>query len=190
MAAQQDTPAKHPLHRNWTLWYDSKKTLKGDDWEGSLVHINTIGTVEDFWVMHNHTKRPSSIEVGANYHFFREGVKPMWEDDTNKQGGKWVFTITTKEDMARLDAIWEDMLLAVLGEYLDDGNAICGLVLGKRKTQTKIAVWTNNKDAVEEISRIGKNIRREGKLESNVVLEYFPHRDGTGTEFPAAIMKL
>lgn len=179
----------HPLHRSWTLWYDSKKTVKGDDWEASLVHINTIHTVEEFWVMHNHTKRPSSIEIGANYHFFREGVKPMWEDDTNRNGGKWIFTFSSKEDIARLDQVWEDVLLAVIGECLDDGDEICGLVLGKRKSQTKIALWTRGKDNLEELQRIAKVLRREGKLEGSIALEYFPHRDSTGTEFPAAILK-
>eukprot|EP00331_Platyophrya_macrostoma_P033996 CAMPEP_0176445352 /NCGR_PEP_ID=MMETSP0127-20121128/23649_1 /TAXON_ID=938130 /ORGANISM="Platyophrya macrostoma, Strain WH" /LENGTH=185 /DNA_ID=CAMNT_0017831119 /DNA_START=103 /DNA_END=660 /DNA_ORIENTATION=+ len=180
---------KHLLHRSWTLWYDSKKTLKGNDWESSLVHINTIGTVEDFWVMYNHIKKPSMIEVGANYHFFRQGVKPMWEDSVNQNGGKWVFTLTTKEDLNRMDTIWEDMILSAIGEYLDDGDAICGLVLGKRKTQTKISIWTNNKEELEALARIGKNIRREAKLEAHVTLEFYPHRDGTGAEFPSSILK-
>lgn len=179
----------HPLNRLWTLWYDSKKTLKGDDWEASLVHINTVGTAEDFWVMHNHTKRPSSIDVGASYHFFRQGVKPMWEDPANAQGGKFVFTFSSKEDLARLDQVWEDLLLGVVGEYLDDGDEICGLVLGKRKTQTKISVWTANKDVLNVLAHIGSNVRREAKVDPSTAIEYFPHRDSTGTEFPASILK-
>lgn len=182
---------KHPLHRTWTLWYDSKKTItNGGDWEASLVHINTVDYVEDFWVMHNHTKRPSQLDVGANYHFFRKGIKPMWEDSANTNGGKWVFTVALKEDLQRLDQVWENMLLAAIGEYLDEADEICGLVLGKRKTQTKVAVWTSNNKDIPAIGRIGQKIREEAPLGTNIVLEYFPHRDGSGAEFPAAIMKL
>ena len=113
----------------------------------------------------------------------------MWEDSANTNGGKWVFTVALKEDLQRLDQVWENMLLAAIGEYLDDADEICGMVLGKRKTQTKVAVWTSNNKDIPAIGRIGQKIRDEAPLGTNIVLEYFPHRDGSWAE-PGRDMKL
>ena len=113
----------------------------------------------------------------------------MWEDSINQQGGKWVFSLTSKDDTLRVDSIWEDLLLSMIGEYLDAGDEICGAVLGKRKNgQFKISLWTKTKDAVEEIEKIGRVMRKELGLPPNIHLDYFPHRDGA--EFPTAIVRV
>lgn len=196
---------KHSLHNAWTLWYDSKSGKPGEkgnkeqnkeqqahdnaDWEKNLVTISTVTTVEEFWIMQNHVKKPSSIDLSANYHFFKAGVKPMWEDPTNSGGGKWSLTLTTKEDLFRLDAIWEDLLLSIIGEYLDPGNELVGCVLGKRRNNVRIAIWTKNKDDTDGNMKIGQNIRKELRLAPAVAIEYFPHNAGTANATPAATLK-
>lgn len=46
-----------------------------------------------------------------NYQFV-EGVKPMWEDEANKKGGRWVLKINKEFS----DRIWEDLILGFIGE--------------------------------------------------------------------------
>ena len=55
---------------------------------------------------------------------FKNGIKPMWEDKNNVRGGKWVVILKG----SALDALWELVLLALIGETLGDSNEICGAV--------------------------------------------------------------
>jgi translation initiation factor 4E len=40
--------------------------------------------------MYNNIAKVADIPIGSNYHLFKEGVKPAWEDSENEKGGKWV----------------------------------------------------------------------------------------------------
>ena len=181
----------HPLEHSWTLWYDSKKTVKGktkdakpehqsaDSWEDNLVTIDTVNTVESFWIMLNHIKRPSSLELAANYHFFKKGVKPMWEDPANRDGGKWILQLTTKEDLYRVDGIWEELTMSMIGEYLDEGipgDQVIGAVLSKRRNEVRVSLWTRDSSAQEAIDRLGARLMEILKVESSKTnMKYLPH---------------
>jgi hypothetical protein len=43
-----DFTKKHPLERQWTLWYDSQKRDKSS-WAESLRNVCTVSTIEEFW---------------------------------------------------------------------------------------------------------------------------------------------
>lgn len=42
-----DFSIKHPLERQWTLWFDSQKT-KGN-WSEAVRSVCTVSTIEEFW---------------------------------------------------------------------------------------------------------------------------------------------
>ncbi|OQS07797.1 eukaryotic initiation factor 4E, partial [Thraustotheca clavata] len=87
--------AKHPLQHRWVLWYDNpKKKLPTETWEENLKKIYTFDTVEDFWCLFNNVLPPTKLSTGSNYHLFKEGIRPMWEDPINAKGGKWILTNT------------------------------------------------------------------------------------------------
>ena len=85
----------------------------------------------------------------------------MWEDSANKEGGRFVIKVGTgRDETEKLNEYWEHLLLAMIGEYAEDGvtaipgGHITGAVLGRRKQQTKISVWTRDrskKEALEEL---------------------------------------
>jgi len=141
------------LTRNWTLWYDCKSARSSgsgrqsiQQYENQIKEIGFPRTVEAFWRYANHTVPPSGIEAGANYHFFKEGVKPTWEDVVNTQGGKWDLTVGAG-DRGNLDQWWTTVLMGLVGELLDiDGDVICGAVFSRRKKGDRLAVWTRMKD--------------------------------------------
>ena len=37
--------------------------------------------MEDFWALYNHIELASRLAAGCDYSLFKEGVKPMWEDE-------------------------------------------------------------------------------------------------------------
>jgi len=153
----------HPLENEWSFWYDKRpaagKRVRGEQesYESNLREIGCFGTVEDFWRYYNHMMKPSKIENNSNYHFFKKGIKPMWEDSSNAKGGKWVLTL--KGDRGNADLVWENVILALVGETLDVEDEICGAVFSKRKGGDRIAVWNRSRDNDAAIITIGRQLK-------------------------------
>ena len=51
---------------------------------------------------------------------FQEGVKPMWEDERNRRGGRWVINLNKSQRATSLDKIWLEVMLCLIGEAFDD----------------------------------------------------------------------
>ncbi|KAH8398186.1 hypothetical protein KR215_011650 [Drosophila sulfurigaster] len=126
---------KHPLQNTWTLWYLENDRSKS--WEDMQNEITSFDTVEDFWSLYNHIKPPSEIKLGSDYSLFKKGIRPMWEDAANKQGGRWVITLN-KSSKNDLDNLWLDVLLCLIGEAFDHSDQICGAVVNIRGKSNKI----------------------------------------------------
>eukprot|EP00796_Vickermania_ingenoplastis_P008396 gene8396-5878_t len=155
---------KHALHRGWKLWYDSPSTYN-TNWELSLVPIVTVQSVEDFFAMLHFMKPVHSVRTFAQLHFFQEGVKPMWEDSANKDGGKLWFNVDvdSKADMEKpMDDLWESILMALVGEVLEDPqsdeNDVMGVVLSKKKNYNRVAIWVRDAGKTDAVERIKKGL--------------------------------
>lgn len=57
-----------------------------------------------------------------------DGVKPMWEDEANKNGGRWVIRV----NKGFSNKLWEDLILAMIGEQFECENEIHGIVISLR----------------------------------------------------------
>lgn len=154
----------HFLENEWSFWYDKRpapgKRIRGEQesYESNLREIGAFGSVEDFWRYYNHMMKPSKIDNNSNYHFFKKGIKPMWEDSHNLKGGKWVITIKGN-DKGLVDSVWENVVLSLIGETLDSEDEICGAVFSKRKAGDRIAVWNRNRDNEMAIMHIGRQMK-------------------------------
>ena len=131
-------PSEHTLKSTWTLFY-RPPTNKYSDYEKSTIKLASISTVEGFWTIYSHLKRPSLLPSVSDYHIFKEGIRPVWEDEANKRGGKWI--IRLKKGVA--DRYWEDLLLAIVGDqFMEAGEEVCGAVLSVRSGEDVLSVWT------------------------------------------------
>eukprot|EP00543_Licmophora_paradoxa_P005392 CAMPEP_0202455628 /NCGR_PEP_ID=MMETSP1360-20130828/13112_1 /ASSEMBLY_ACC=CAM_ASM_000848 /TAXON_ID=515479 /ORGANISM="Licmophora paradoxa, Strain CCMP2313" /LENGTH=202 /DNA_ID=CAMNT_0049075249 /DNA_START=221 /DNA_END=829 /DNA_ORIENTATION=- len=133
-----------PLHQKWTLWFDNPRLApSGSNWKDNLKNVGTFQTIEEFWLIFNNVKPASQLAVNSNYHLFREGIEPMWEDPSNKKGGKFVLTIPKKDSKeGRCDEWWLYTALAIIGETIDlNGDQVCGAVVSIRKSNDRIALW-------------------------------------------------
>jgi len=54
-----------------------------------------------------------------------------------------------------LDNSWENLVLSVIGETLDNNDEICGVVISRRKMGDRIAVWNKNRDDEAAVLAIG-----------------------------------
>lgn len=130
--------SEHPLRNSWNLYYRPPAN-KYSDYEKSTTKIATISTVESFWTVYSHLKYPSALPTVSDYHIFKDGIRPVWEDEANKRGGKWI--VRLKKGVA--DRYWEDLLLAIIGDqFLEAGDEVCGAVLSVRSGEDVLSVWT------------------------------------------------
>ncbi|XP_055587674.1 eukaryotic translation initiation factor 4E-like [Uranotaenia lowii] len=138
---------KHPLQFHWTLWYQEPDKEKS--WGGNLKEVATVGAVEDFWKLCNHIKSPSDLKTGGDCSLFKQGIRPMWEDEKNFRGGRWVINVP-RQQHHELDEYWLDTIWCRIGEVFDDPEEICGAVVDVRPKMNRIAIWTStvmNRDA-------------------------------------------
>ncbi|CCW71040.1 unnamed protein product [Phytomonas sp. Hart1] len=213
-AQKKESGNVHPLNRSWTLWYDSSSTYNTESWGLSLVPIITVKTVEHFLLMLKYMKPLHALRMSAQYHFFQEGVKPMWEDEANKCGGRlWVNidpnSITTNNSQTKglledasvgasnmnihaatekekidLDTIWKNVLMALVGETLEDSDdpdtQIVGVVMAKRKYHNRLALWLKNGNNESAIDSIKNRLIQEAPLHGLAPLTFTKHSDLAG----------
>jgi translation initiation factor 4E len=103
---------------------------EGETWLQNLKPCSTFNTVEDFWSLFNNILPASRLGTGCNYHLFKKGVMPMWEDKKNEHGGKWIITIPKQDrQKGKVDEWWLYTVLAMIGETMDEtGLEVCGAV--------------------------------------------------------------
>ncbi|MES1918673.1 translation initiation factor eIF4E, variant 2 [Bonamia ostreae] len=100
---------QHDLNDSWVLWYSAgiKKTrnVSENDWMRSLEDVCSFKTVEEFWEIFDNLRPISMMEPSASFYLFKDGIKPTWEDDANKIGGRWMLSFRGSERDA-CDEIW------------------------------------------------------------------------------------
>ncbi|KJA26730.1 hypothetical protein HYPSUDRAFT_84159 [Hypholoma sublateritium FD-334 SS-4] len=148
-AAAAATAAGEPPH-------SAAHPPESTEYEAGLTIIGEFDTVEEFCRYFNWLKPPSNLEKNSNYHIFKSGIKPMWEDPANAVGGKWVLTM--KNNPTLLDRCWSWLAMALVGEELEENDEICGAVVSLRSKVDRIQVWTRSKDDVEKLNGIGKRL--------------------------------
>ncbi|KAH8406869.1 hypothetical protein KR222_009642, partial [Zaprionus bogoriensis] len=164
---------KHPLEHTWTLWHWENDRTKS--WSDMLSDVTSFNTVEDFFSVYYFIKPPSDLKVFNDYMVFKDGIRPMWEDDINKNGGRWVMFLD-KDSKEFVDKLWHDLLLCTIGECFEYSEQICGAVINVRNKASKISLWT--KDACNEraILAIGQKMKQLLQL-NEVELQYQVHKD-------------
>ena len=130
--------SEHSLKSTWIVWY-RPPTSKYSDYEKSTIPLAHFCTAEAFWIVYTHLKRPSTLPAVSDYHVFKKGIRPVWEDEENKKGGKWI--VRLKKGVS--DRYWEDLLLAIVGDqFAEAGEEVCGAVLSVRSGEDVLSVWT------------------------------------------------
>ena len=121
-----------------------------------------------------HLRRPvEERPTICDYHVFREGIRPMWEDEANMNGGKWI--VRLKKGLAA--RYWEDVLLAVLGGQFRVGDEICGCVLSVRYQEDILSIWNRSADSRRVCMQIRDTMRSVMGLPLDATMEYKKHTD-------------
>ncbi|KAL3577991.1 hypothetical protein D5086_019495 [Populus alba] len=128
--------------------------------------------------------KPSKLPGNADFHLFRAGIEPKWEDPVCATGGKWSVTSSGK---ANLDTMWLETLMALIGEQFDEADEICGVVASvRRQRQDKLALWTKTaaneavqmsigrkwKEVIDVTNKITYSFHDDSKRERNAKSRY------------------
>lgn len=133
-------PQIHQLRNSWVFWFRPpiSKANGFIEYEKTLHPIATVESVEHFFKVYQHLKRPSALPLVSDYHLFKKGIRPIWEDEENKNGGKWV--VRLRKGVA--DRYWEDLLFAIIGDQFGEASdEVCGAVLSVRNGEDILSIW-------------------------------------------------
>uniref|UniRef100_A0A8D2D014 Eukaryotic translation initiation factor 4E n=1 Tax=Sciurus vulgaris TaxID=55149 RepID=A0A8D2D014_SCIVU len=120
----------------------------------------------------------SNLMPGCDYSLFKDGIEPMWEDEKNKQGGRWLITLNKQQRQSDLDRFWLETLLCLIGESFDDySDDVCGAVVNVRAKGDKIAIWTTECENRETVRHIGRVYKERLGLPPKIVIDYQSHAD-------------
>ncbi|KAK9458472.1 translation initiation factor eIF 4e-like domain-containing protein [Lipomyces oligophaga] len=164
----------HPLSQRWTLWFLHRQPGVKINYEQATKPILTFSTVEEFWNLYSYLVPPSELQYISEYHIFRAGVRPIWEDPVNMRGGKWIAKIKKGAG----SRAWEALLLSLIGgefgEELDD--EVVGAVVSVRRDAESISIWNRHGRDEALITKIRS--RLESVLEMETVgADYKVHSD-------------
>ncbi|KAL0077808.1 translation initiation factor eIF 4e-like domain-containing protein [Phycomyces blakesleeanus] len=180
---------KHPLQNTWTLWFDNPgKKANVTSWSQNLNEVVSVSTVEDFWGVYNNVAKVNHLEISSNYHFFKKGVRPEWEDPANSKGGKFSIQLPRNRTGEGVNEYWLQMLLAVIGEQYKYEDEICGAVVSVRKVFYRIALWIKTSDNGDIVKTIGTQIKEFLSVPSNIKVEFTPHGDSATKSSPNRII--
>ncbi|KAG0052273.1 Eukaryotic translation initiation factor 4E type 2 [Gryganskiella cystojenkinii] len=164
----------HPLHFNWVFWFMHRAPgSKITNYESSMKKIATFGSVEDFWAVYSHLRRPHELPNVSDYHLFKQGVRPVWEDAANINGGKWI--VRLKKGLA--SRYWENLVMSVIGDQFDVGSEICGIVLSIRGGEDILSIWNKSAHEGRINLKIRDTMKRALNLPADTIMEYKTHND-------------
>lgn len=166
-------PDENKLQYSYSFWFSHKQkgSSSNNSYEEMIKHIGAFSSVQQFWAYYCHMARPSQLPSPSDIHLFKCGIKPLWEDDANKDGGKWI--IRLKKGIS--PRCWEYLILAIIGEQFFVGNEICGAVISIRPYEDIISVWNRISSDRTLTDKIRDTMTRVMTLPVNTVIEYKAH---------------
>ena len=116
-----------------------KLNIDATEYKSQIKKISTFDTIEDFWAIYQHLKKPDNCNPGIEIQMFKDEIKPMWEDDLNKNGGK----LTLNCNKGYTTIIWEEILLGIIGGVLPQeiSEDINGIVFISKSKFNTLQIW-------------------------------------------------
>ena len=161
------------LPAKFNLWlFDSKDAnqTNSDNFFEKVKNVLSVRTPDDFLTMYSKLRKPKEMRNGCEVYFFKEGIKPLWEDHANENGGSFFMHI--KKTFA--NRTWENILYAVAAQNTDEVRLINGIIIRVLTLEVVFFLWTKRLTKEQE----GKMIvwvKETAGLSNKIKLEFKPH---------------
>ncbi len=110
------------------------------------------------------------MKNGCEIYFFKEGIKPLWEDPANENGG--CFFLHIKKTFA--NRIWENILLSAVSQKPEMLQVINGIIVRVLTLEVVFFIWTRQLTKDQETFMI-QWVKDTAGLSSKIKLEFKPH---------------
>lgn len=155
ISEDNDSKPEHSFESTWTLWTH----LTDDNWSlDSYKKITQFKTIESsLKILEN---LPENIIKNNMLFLMREEIKPLWEDENNKDGGCFSYKVNNK----LVNDLWKKMAYMLMGESLATSEVskfINGITISPKKNFCIIKIWLstcnfNNPDIINNIEYLNK----------------------------------
>jgi len=148
---------------------------EGEQYEASVRLLTSgICDAQTFWSVFSWIERPAIGDI----FLFRDGVRPLWEDEANRRGGKWQLRLPK----ALAAKVWEDLVLAFVGGAFTVGDELVGIAWAPRYSEDSISVWNRTAHDSEAKRAIFDTMNAHLTLIPHLMrLEYKPHESRRST---------
>lgn len=146
------------------------RDMKANEFADQVKLISYFSSLEEFWAIFQHLRKPDNCRSGTELFMFLNDVKPYWEDPLNINGGK--VSIRLRKNYSSI--IWEEFVLAVLGDIFPQNiqTEITGVVISIRKECNVLQLWFKDytlekgnliEQAVKELIMVPDSVEVETK---------------------------
>ena len=159
------------LSDKYAFWYHINEISPDQEYESQIKKLAEFDTLEDFWAIFQYLKKPDDCKQAIEFQLFKDPIKPMWEDENNKDGGR--IALKLRKEFSNL--VWEELVFAFIGGYFtkEIKDEINGLVINCKKDFNTLQIWI--KSYTNEVtSAIEKNIREILNIPKEVALDIKP----------------
>ncbi|KAL8750362.1 MAG: hypothetical protein Q9184_006452 [Pyrenodesmia sp. 2 TL-2023] len=152
-----------PFRYAWTIYHEKNlpaTTTTTDSPSPSTYEdrltcmLENIITIKTFWEVVNQFPL-ANLKMKDSVHFFKRGVRPVWEDPRNVDGGAWTFRVSKSVSAE----FWVEVLLLAVGEQFSEvlgkGDDLTGISLSRRFNSDLITIWNRRATTETEASITG-----------------------------------
>jgi len=130
----------HSLSNKWTLWahlpHDTDWSIK------SYKKIYTFEYVEEAIAITE--TLPEVLVKNCMLFIMRDGIKPIWEDPKNRNGGCFSYKISNKD----VHSVWKELTYVMVGNTISKQtsfvNSVSGITISPKKNFCIIKLWMSN----------------------------------------------
>lgn len=165
-----NTETYHPLSSKWCLWAHLPHDT---DWSlSSYKNIHTLTNVESTIAVTE--SMPENLVKNCMLFVMREGIKPTWEDPSNREGGCFSYKVTNKY----VYNVWKELTYVLVGNSISEDKKfvanVNGITISPKKNFCIVKIWMSNCDNQDPsiITRDIHNLNPSGSIFKKHVPEY------------------
>lgn len=150
LSKSNSSPNNINLNNTFNVWYKytpeqnntNKKEINQVDYSGMLKQLFEFSTIDDFFNQYAYLKKPDQAKTGLEISIFKDKIKPMWEEEANKVGGK--LTLKVRKDYA--NPLWDELVLRLIGQSFPEieNDEINGVMYLVKRDMIVIQIWFRN----------------------------------------------